>query len=120
MKCQGYSYESSPDTFTDAVFTRRQAETRESKLVSFIGKAAADVSSCDKHRLSGVTLRLSFLKSRPNYCLIYDGDTKEYKIELSRANLYVRKMTVSENVYSAIETTLLKTESFVYTLVILR
>ena len=108
LKCQGYSYESSPDTFTDAIFTGRQAETRESKLVSFVGKVTADVFSCDKH-LSGVTLRLSYLRSRPNYCLIYDGDAKEYKIEISQANLYVRKMTVSENVYSAIETTLLKT-----------
>ena len=109
LKCQGYSYEVSPNTFTDAVFTGRQTETRESNTVAFIGKVAADVFSCDKHLLSGVTLRISFLRNRPNFCLIYDDDAKDYKVEISQANLYVRKMTVSENVYSAIESTLAKT-----------
>ena len=70
---------------------------------------AADVSSCDKHLLSGVTLRITFLRSRPNFCLIFDADAKEYKVEISQANLYVRKMTVREGVHSAIETTLVKT-----------
>ena len=92
-----------------AVFTGRQAETRESKLVSFIDKVAEDVYSWHKHLLSGVTLRSSFLRSRPKYCSIYDANVKECKIELSQAILYVRKLTVSENVYSVIETTLLKT-----------
>ena len=97
LKCQGYSYEKSPATFTGATFTTRQGE-----------KVAADVFSCDKHLLSGVTLRISFLRSRPNFSLIYDDDAKDYKIEISQANLYVRKMTVSENVYSEIESTLAK------------
>ena len=108
LKCQGYSYEKSPATFTGATFTARQGETKESTTVNFIGKVAADVFSCDKHLLSGVTLRISFLRSRPNFSLIYDDDAKDYKIEISQANLHVRKMTVSENVYSAIESTLAK------------
>lgn len=108
LRCQGYSYEQSPDTFTGVSFTSRKDETRQSRTVTFIGKVAADVFSCDKHLLSGVTLRVSFLRSRPNFSLIYDDDAKEYKIEISQANLHVRKMTVSENVYSAIESTLAK------------
>ena len=109
LKCQGYSYEKSPNTFTDVVFTERQNETKRSAVVTFIGKVAADIFSCEKHLISGVTLRVSFLRKRPEFCLICDDESKNYKIEISQANLYVRKMTVSENVYSAIGSTLTKT-----------
>ena len=109
LKCQGYSYEKSPSNFTETVFTEREAETRQSTVVTFIGKIAADIFSCDKHLISGVTLRVSFLRNRTDFCLIYDDATKDYKIEILQANLYVRKMTVTENVYSAIENTLTKT-----------
>ena len=109
LKCQGYSYEQQPDDFTKTVFTTRTAETRESAEISFIGRIASDFFSCDKHLISGVTLRISFLRNRPEYALIYDDETKDYKIEILQANLYVRKMTVSDNVYSAIETTVTKT-----------
>ena len=108
LKCQGYSYESEPATFTSTVFTNRERETRSSAIVSYIGKVAADVFSCDKHLLSGVTLRISFLRTRPEFCLIYDVDTKDYKVTITQANLYVRKMTVADHVYTAIETTLTK------------
>ena len=98
LKCQGYCYEQQPDDFTKTFFTTRTAETRESAEISFIGRIAS-VFSCDKHLISGVTLRISFLRNRPEYTLIYDDETKDFKIENIQANLYVRKMTVSDNVY---------------------
>lgn len=109
LKCQGYSYEKDPNDFTTDVFTERRDETRGSSEVSFIGKVAADVFKCEKHLLSKVTLRISFLRNRTDYAVIYENDAKEYKIEIMQAYLYVRKMTVTEDVYSAIETTLTKT-----------
>ena len=109
LKCQGYPYEQQPDDFTKTVFTTRIAETRESAVISFIGRIASDFFSFDKHLISGVTLRIAFLRNRPEYALLYDDETEDYKIEFLQANLYVRKMTVSDNVYSAIETTLTKT-----------
>ena len=112
LKCQGYSYEKSPNTFTEDVFTRRIAETRESKSISCIGKVASDFFSCEKYLLSGVTLRITFLRNRPEFCLIYDTDAKDYKVEISQANLYVRKMTVTEHNFAAIETTLTKSNAF--------
>ena len=84
---------------------------KRSAVVTFIGKVAADIFSCEKHLISGVTLRVSFLRNRPEFCLIYDDESKDYKIEISQANLYVRKMTVSEIVYSAIESTLTNLQS---------
>ena len=41
--------------------------------------------------------------------MIYDADAKNYEITLSQANLYVRKMTVSDHAFTAIEKTLTKT-----------
>ena len=109
LKCQGYSYEEQPDDFTKTVFTTRTAETRESAEISFFGRIASDCFSCDKLLKSWFTLRILFLRNRPEYALIYDDESNEYKIKNIQASLYGRKMTLSDNVYSAIETTLTKT-----------
>ena len=111
LKSQGYNYEEDPCDFTTAAFTSREQETRTSNTITLIGKIAADFFTCDKHLLSGVTLRLTFLRTRPEFCVIYDDDAKDYKVEITQANLHVRKMTVSENVYTAIETALTKTNA---------
>ena len=94
LKRQGYSYGKSPDTFTDVVFTERKNETKRSAVITFIGKVAADIFSCGKHLISGVTLRVSSLRNRPEFCLIYDDEAKDYKSEISEASLHVRKTTV--------------------------
>ena len=101
---QGYSYEEQPDDFTKIVFTTRTAETRESAEIYFIGRIAWDFFSCDRILISGVTLRISFLRNRPENALVYDDETKDYKIEIIQTILYVRKMTVSDNVYSNVVT----------------
>ena len=87
LRCQGYTYEANPGDRTATVFASRRAETRESQEVTLFGKVAADIFSCDKHLLSGVTLRISFVRSKPEFALIYDADTKNFKITLSQANL---------------------------------
>ena len=63
LKCQEYSYEQQPDDFTKTDFVTRTAESRESAEISFIGRIASDFFSCDKHLISGVTLRISFLRN---------------------------------------------------------
>ena len=64
---------------------------------------------CDKHLLSGVTLRLSYRRSHEDFLDISEDAAKHYKLQILEANLYVRKMTVTDHVLSAIESTLLKT-----------
>ena len=109
LRCQGYTYEQHPGNSTTTPFTNRELESRQSGELTFFGKVAADVFSCDKHLLSGVTLRISFVRSKPEFVLIHDDVAKNYKITITQANLYVRKMTVSEQVFIAIEKTLTKT-----------
>ena len=81
---------------------------KRSAVAAFIGKAAADNSSRDKHLISGVNFRLSFFRNRHEFCLIYDDESKDYKIEISQAKLYMPKMTVPEKVFSEIKSTLKK------------
>ena len=67
LECQGYNYESNPSTHTLTAFTKREAETRSSATVTFIGRVASDFFSCEKHLVSGVELRISFLRTRPEF-----------------------------------------------------
>ena len=108
LRCQGYTYEQHPGNSTTTPFTNRELKSRQSGELTFFGKVSADVFSCDKHLLSGVTLRISFVRSKPEFVLIHDDVAKKYKITITQANLYVRKMTVSEQVFIAIEKTLTK------------
>ena len=82
---------------------------RESEQITLYGKLAVDFFSCEKHLVSGVTLRLSFRRSQDDFVTISETAAKNYKVKIDEANLFVRKMTVSDNVVGAIEKTLLKT-----------
>ena len=74
----------------------------------FIGKSSSDILTCDKHLLSGVTLRISFRRSSIDFAVIFEAN-KHYKVKIIETNLYVRKITIADHVLSAIEKTLLKT-----------
>ena len=82
---------------------------RESREIWFYGPAVVDFFTCDKHFLSGVTLRLSYRRSHEDFLIISEDAAKHYKLQILEANLYVRKMTVTDHVLSAIDSTLLKT-----------
>ena len=109
LKCQGYEYEPNPAGIAAASRDARQVAVRESEQVTLYGKLAFDFFSCEKHLVSGVTLRLSFRRSQDDFVTINETAAKNYKVKIDEANLFVRKMTVSDNVVGAIEKTLLKT-----------
>ena len=54
-----------------------------------------------------MTLRISFRRSIDDFVTISDDAAKSYKVKIIEANLYVRKMTLNDDVVSAIEKTLL-------------
>ena len=107
LACQGYSYEANPGGIAASEITRRKTLVRASAECTFYGKVAVDFFTCDRHLLSGVTLRISFRRSIDDFSLISDDAAKSYKIKITEANLYVRKMTLNDDVVSAIEKTLL-------------
>ena len=109
LKCQGYDYEKNPGTLETALSGRKMTLVRRSGEVTLYGKLAVDFFSCEKQLLSGVSLRITFRRSPNEFVVMSESDTKNYKLVLNSANLYVRKMTVSDNIVSAIEKTLIKT-----------
>ena len=62
LECQGYSYESNHSTHTLTAFTKRESETRSQITVFFIDRCASDFIWCEKHLMSGVGLRIYFLR----------------------------------------------------------
>ena len=82
---------------------------RQSARITLYGKLAVDFFSCEKHLVSGVTLRISMRRSQDDFAVISEDAAKHYKVKIDEANLFIRKMTVSDNVVGAIEKTLLKT-----------
>ena len=52
----------------------------------FIGKPASDILTCDKHLLSGVTLRISFRRSTNDFAVISESN-KHYKVKTIEANI---------------------------------
>ena len=80
----------------------RKALVNNSQENNFIGKPASDILTCDKHLLSGVTLRISFRRSTNIFVLISESN-KHYIVRLIEANLYVRKIKIADHVLTAIE-----------------
>ena len=107
LACQGYSYEDNPGTIATAEVNRRKALVRQSAECTFYAKVAVDFFTCDRHLLSGVTLGISFRRSIDDFVVIYDDAGKSNKVKIIECNLYVRKMTLNDDVVSAIEKTLL-------------
>ena len=90
---------------------------RKSAECTFYGKVAVEFFTCDRHLLSGVTLRIAFRRSIDDFVIMSDDAAKHYKVKIVEANLYVRKMTLNDDVVSAIEKTLLTSPaSYPYTL----
>ena len=107
LACQGYSYEENPGALSTTEVNRRKALVRQSNECTFYGKVAVDFFTCDRHLMSCVTLRIAFRRSIDDFVIMSDDAAKHYKVKIVEANLYVRKMTLNDDVVSAIEKTLL-------------
>ena len=81
---------------------------RQSAESTFYGKVEVDFFNCDRHLISGVTIRIAFRRSIDDFVIMSDDAAKHYKVKIVETNLYVRKMTLNDDVVSATEQTLLK------------
>ena len=109
LKCQGYRFENNPAAIAAADFTSQRELNRESREIWFYGPAGVDFFTCDKHLLSGATRSFSYRRSHDDFLIISEDAAKQYKLQILEMNLYVRKLTVTDHLLSAIEPTLLKT-----------
>ena len=109
LKCQGYEYEANHSAIANALKDARRQAARESVQITLYGKLDVDFFSCEKQLVRGIALRISFRRSQDDFATISEAAGKNYKVKIDEANLFVRKMTVSDNVVGAIEKTLLRT-----------
>ena len=111
---QGYYYEDNPSGI-DGANGRAEDVAERKRIVAastefrLFGKIACDFLSCDKHLISGVTIKPSLRRSPNDFVLMSEHRDKHYRVEITEANLSVRKMTVTDFLLSSIEKTLLKT-----------
>ena len=109
---QGYSYEENPGGLSNTEKNRRKVLVRQSDECTFYRKIAVDFSTCVRHLMSGFTLRIAFRRSTDDFVFMSDDTAKHYKVKIVEANLYVRKMTVNDDVLWAIEKTLLTSPAY--------
>ena len=107
LACQGYSYKKNPGALSTGEVNRRKALVRQLAECTFYGKVAMEIFTCDRLLLSGVTLRIAFRRSIDDFVIMIDDAAKHYIIKIVEANLYVRKMTLNDDVVSTIEKILL-------------
>ena len=104
---KGYSYEEDSSAMKAGKIARRKNSVRESAECTFYGKIAVDFFTIDKHLLSCVPLRIAFRRSIDDFVIVSDDAAKHYKVKIVEANLYIRKMTLHNDVVSATEKTCL-------------
>ncbi|XP_072152548.1 uncharacterized protein F54H12.2-like [Bemisia tabaci] len=75
--------------------TKRRGFCQRSKTVEMMGRIHCDIFSQDKMLLNNVDLKLRFVRSRDDFCLLgQDG----YKVKVIEANLFARRVRVSPSV----------------------
>ena len=109
LKCQGYRYEETPDQVGDGSTIRDLNElTRQSAIQTFYGRLSVDFFTCQKLLLPNVSLRIKLVRARDDFVTISDAAGKHYTVEIMNAHLFVRKLTVTDMVFTSIERALLK------------
>ena len=103
LACQGYYYEDNPSEIDGAIGQAEDVAERKrivaaSSEFRLFGKIACEFLSCDKHRISGVTIRLSLRRFSNDFVIMSEHANKHYQVQITEANLYVRKMTVTDYV----------------------
>lgn len=78
----------------------------DGKEVDMIGCVHSDIFYQNRYLLTGVNVKLRFLRSSPEFCLTTGVETK-FKVNISNATLYVRKVRLAANVALAHEKRLL-------------
>lgn len=112
LKCQGYSHETygaNPLDRTTAGMVERIALCAESEAITLYGRLSVDFFTCDKLLLPNVSLRVKLVRAPNDFVTIAETAGKHYLVKISNANLYARKMTVSDSVVESIERVLMKT-----------
>ena len=98
-------------TGKNAGFVRRSAIFHESKLVHMIAPIAVDLFQLDRYILNMVAINLKFYRAKPEFYLMSDAISPNYKIKIEDMVLNICKVQVNPAVIFAQSNILQKTNA---------
>lgn len=79
----------------------RSKETDKSKQWELLGPLFLDMTRQSRFLLPQTDFRLKFLPSKPEFVLqVYGGTVTDYKVQITKCVLYIRRMRVNDSVIS--------------------
>ena len=75
---------------------RRMAQ--ESRVIDMMGRLHADIFFQDRYMLNEVGVKIKLIRSKDTFCLMGDAN---YKVKITHASLFVRKVQVMPSVFLA-------------------
>ena len=100
LHCHGYEMEINPRDFEEDPFYERQVHLN-SRPMTFYGKLAIDLLTCDKLLLPNTKVRLKLIRARPNFYMI--SDNPHVSMRITDCSLFTRRVVVAEQFHSMIE-----------------
>ena len=79
---------------------KRAAFTSRSNEVDMVGRIHSDIFFQERYMLNEVNTRIKLTRSKDEFCLMAKGE-QTYKVQLTAAALFVRKVKISPSVYLA-------------------
>ncbi|CAF1074855.1 unnamed protein product, partial [Brachionus calyciflorus] len=81
-------------------FERREKFRRRDGSLELIGKPHLDILNTDKYLINNVELGFKFNRSKGSFCLLAQADST-YFIEIEKAILFIRKVTINPSIVVA-------------------
>jgi hypothetical protein len=75
--------------------------TRQNQWVDMIGPIHSDIFLQERYLINGVDLGVRFTRSKPKFCLMSPSTAPHFKVQISDASLYVRKVKIADSVFLA-------------------
>jgi len=85
------------NAINNGLATRRRL-TRQSQVIDMMGRIHADIFFQDRYMLNEVGVKIKLIRSKDAFCLMGDAD---YKVKITHASLFVRKVKLMPSVFLA-------------------
>jgi len=85
------------DNINDGLATRRNL-VRQSRVIDMMGRIHADIFFQDRYMLNEVGVKIKLIRSNDAFCLMGDA---AYKVKITHASLFVRKVKLMPSVFLA-------------------
>ncbi|XP_077076721.1 uncharacterized protein F54H12.2-like [Siphateles boraxobius] len=92
----------------NAGLTKRSGYTAESKEVELLAPIHSDIFFQGKLMINGIDIKIHFIRAKDEFCLMRSDDVA-YKLHITAASLFVKKVSVSPSVRLAHAQALLST-----------